>query len=171
MSRLLDVTSDELPPMAQPRVAAGALFHDTAGRILLLRPTYKDFWDIPGGYVEPGESPHAACIREIREELGITPPLGRMLVTDWAPADNEGDKILYIFDGGTLDEDDLTRIAFEDGEIAEFRYVALTDLGDLVPARLARRLHTAVAALHAGRTTYAEHGDEVPRTTSSFLDQ
>lgn len=148
--------------MAQPRVAAGALFFDTAGRILLLRPTYKDFWDIPGGYVEPGESPYAACAREIGEELGITPPLGRLLVTDWAPADREGDKILYIFDGGTLDDNDLTRIAFEDGEIAEFRYVAMTDLAELVPARLARRVHTAVAAMNAGRAVYAEHGKEVP---------
>jgi 8-oxo-dGTP diphosphatase len=148
--------------MAQPRVAAGALFLDTAGRILLLRTTYKDFWDIPGGYVEPGESPYAACAREIGEELGITPPLGRLLVTDWAPADGEGDKILYIFDGGRLDDDDLTRIAFEDGEIAEFRYVALTDLAELVPARLARRVHTAVAALNAGRAVNAEHGQEVP---------
>lgn len=148
--------------MAQPRVAAGALFHDTAGRILLLRPTYKNFWDLPGGYVEPGESPYAACVREIREELGITPPLGRMLVTDWAPADGEGDKILYIFDGGALDDDDLTRIAFEDGEIAEFRYVALSDLDDLVPARLARRLRTAMAAKSEGRAMYAEHGQEAP---------
>jgi 8-oxo-dGTP diphosphatase len=148
--------------MAQPRVAAGALFHDTAGRILLLRPTYKDYWDIPGGYVEPGESPYAACVREIREELGITPPLGKLLVTDWAPAEREGDKILYIFDGGTLDDDDLTRIAFEDGEIAEYRYVGPRDLDNLVPARLTRRLHLALAARRENRAIYAEHGAAVP---------
>jgi 8-oxo-dGTP pyrophosphatase MutT (NUDIX family) len=148
--------------MAQPRIASGALFLDTAGRVLLLRPTYKDFWDLPGGYVEPGESPYAACVREIREELGIAPPLGRMLVTDWAPADHEGDKILYIFDGGALNDDDLAQIAFEDGEITEFRYVAQTDLAELVPDRLARRIHIAVTALRAGRAVYAEHGQEVP---------
>lgn len=148
--------------MAQPRIASGALFLDTAGRVLLLRPTYKDFWDLPGGYVEPGESPYAACIREIREELGITPPLGRMLVTDWAPADHEGDKILYIFDGGALNDDALAQIAFEDGEITEFRYVRQTDLAELVPDRLARRIHIAVTALQAGRAVYAEHGQEVP---------
>jgi 8-oxo-dGTP diphosphatase len=45
------------PPMAHPRVASGALFFDTQGRILLVKPTYKDGWEIPGGYVEPGETP------------------------------------------------------------------------------------------------------------------
>jgi hypothetical protein len=42
-------------------MAAGALFFDAADRILMVEPTYKDYWDIPGGYVETGESPlHAA---------------------------------------------------------------------------------------------------------------
>jgi 8-oxo-dGTP pyrophosphatase MutT (NUDIX family) len=143
-------------------MAAGALFLDEAGRVLLLRPTYKNHWDIPGGYVEPGESPFAACAREIREELGINPQVGPMLVVDWAPAENEGDKVLYVFDGGSLSEDDLRRIVFEDGEIAEYRYVEPSGLEILVPARLARRLHIAVVAKKSGRTIYTEHGEELP---------
>jgi len=35
--------------MATPRVAAGVLFRDAQGRVLLVKPTYKDGWDIPGG--------------------------------------------------------------------------------------------------------------------------
>jgi 8-oxo-dGTP diphosphatase len=148
--------------MALPRVASGALFLDRAGRVLLLRPTYKKHWDIPGGIVEPGESPYTACVREIGEELGITPRIGSMLVVDWAPAEYEGDKILYVFDGGGLTDDDLRRIAFEDGEITEFRYVEPSHLEDLAPDRLARRLRTAIVAKRDGRTIYAEHGQEVP---------
>jgi 8-oxo-dGTP diphosphatase len=64
------MTTSAQPPMARPLVAAGALFTDPAGRLLMVRPTYKEFWDIPGGYVEPGESPRDACTREVREELG-----------------------------------------------------------------------------------------------------
>lgn len=75
--------------MATPRVAAGALFFDEAGRILLVKPHYKEGWDIPGGYVEPGESPRAACIREVQEELGVSPAIGGHLVVDWAPAEHE----------------------------------------------------------------------------------
>src|SRR2546427_4897446 len=59
------------PPMATPRIAAGVLFRDPDGRVLLVKPTYKAGWDIPGGYVEPGESPKQAALREVREELGI----------------------------------------------------------------------------------------------------
>lgn len=41
------------------------LFFDKNWRILLLEPTYKDNWEIPGGIIEENESPKEACEREI----------------------------------------------------------------------------------------------------------
>jgi ADP-ribose pyrophosphatase YjhB (NUDIX family) len=72
------------PPTA-PKVAAGVLFIDEQERVMLVRPTYKDYWDIPGGYVEAGESPLQACIREVAEELGLQVKITRLLTVDWAP--------------------------------------------------------------------------------------
>lgn len=60
--------------MKQLFVVAVAL-KDVQGRILLAqRPEGKamaGLWEFPGGKVEPGETPEAALIRELHEELGI----------------------------------------------------------------------------------------------------
>jgi 8-oxo-dGTP diphosphatase len=55
-------------------VVAAALFDET-GRILLAqRPEGKQLaglWEFPGGKLEPGETPEAALVRELEEELSI----------------------------------------------------------------------------------------------------
>jgi ADP-ribose pyrophosphatase YjhB (NUDIX family) len=89
--------SDPTATFATPRIASGALFVD-GDRILLVRKTYGNGWDIPGGYAEVGESPAAACQRELKEELGLHRDVQRLLAVDWAPLATEGDKILYVFD-------------------------------------------------------------------------
>ncbi|MEU6221102.1 NUDIX hydrolase [Streptomyces sp. NPDC047022] len=147
--------------MAHPRMASGALFFDDHGQVLLLEPTYKDYRDIPGGYVETGESPLQACAREVREELGITPAIGRLLAVDWAPNPTEGDKVLYIFDGGTLSPELEGAIQLEAAEIRAYAYHSLAAVDELTIPRLARRIKAAAAARSERRVSYLEHGQEV----------
>lgn len=62
------------PPLKMVLVVACALV-DADGRVLICqRPEGKQLaglWEFPGGKVEPGETPEAALIRELDEELGV----------------------------------------------------------------------------------------------------
>jgi ADP-ribose pyrophosphatase YjhB (NUDIX family) len=149
-------------PVAQPRTAAGVLFFDEAGHVLLVKPTYKPGWEIPGGYLHPGETPSEGAAREVKEELGITSPVGRLLAVDWAPHPAEGDKLLFVFDGGVLTADRAQQISVDQVEISEHAYYPSDQLDALLIPRLARRVRAACDARVGKTTAYLEHGTQRP---------
>ena len=60
------------------RVAAAIILHE--GRIFATQRgygKYKDFWEFPGGKIEPGETPQEALVREIHEELDLRIAVGK----------------------------------------------------------------------------------------------
>lgn len=54
-----------------PKLGAEAAIFDPAGRILLLRRADDGRWGLPGGWLEPNETPEECAIRETREETGL----------------------------------------------------------------------------------------------------
>ena len=158
-----------VPPRGRLKLSgAGALFRDHDGRVLLVNPTYKPIWEIPGGIVEPGESPRACCLRELEEELGWTGGVGRLLVVDWLPdLAGRGDRILFVFDGGVVDDPDrfLAEIRLPPDELSDARFVDLeSDGADYFGPGMVRRVLEAKAHALAGITGYLEfgHRDALP---------
>ena len=162
-------TDDPTLSFITPRVAAGVLFTDDQDRILMVVPTYKDYYDIPGGYVEHGETPYQAAQREVHEELGIKPPIGRLLVADWwqeSPENENGPKLLLIFDGDCLSSQNEQAILVEQDEIAEFKYCDPTELDNVTIPRLANRLRESMSARQNSSVQYLENGVAVLRSAT-----
>ncbi|MEU8151814.1 NUDIX hydrolase [Nonomuraea sp. NPDC048901] len=145
--------------LARRRMAAGALFRDEAGRVLLVEPTYKPNWEIPGGAVEKEESPPAACHREVVEEIGLDRPVGRVLAVDWVPSRPERPEgLILIYDGGVLEADAIAAIRLKVDELASYAFVEAERVGELVSDLLARRIAACLDAVAAGTTLSLENG-------------
>ena len=155
------VADDELPAIP---VSAGALIYDQAGRLLILKPTYKTGWTIPGGVMEAdGETPWDACRREVREECGIEVHGGRLACVDFRPArPGRPGGVRFLFDCGAADDAALAAITVQPEEVAEYRLVPPDDALALLRPPIRRRVR---AATRHRRCVYLENGRPVPGIT------
>jgi 8-oxo-dGTP pyrophosphatase MutT (NUDIX family)/GNAT superfamily N-acetyltransferase len=148
-------------------IGAGAVFFDAEGRVLIVEPSYKDHWEIPGGVVEDTEPPYDGACREVLEELGLDRPLGRLLVVDWSPPSGRRpvDIVAFVFDGGVLSAEDIDRIRLQEDELRGYRFCKVDDgvneAEDLLPPILTKRVVAAVRARLSGQTAYLQRGEPV----------
>jgi 8-oxo-dGTP pyrophosphatase MutT (NUDIX family) len=142
---------------ARKRVSAKVVICDEDGRVLLVNPTYKQYWDLPGGMAEANESPIAAAVREVAEELGFTAQINGLLLVDWVDAHGPWDDLLvFIFDGGTVGEEDVNRMSVTDEELSEFAFFPLEVAEMQLRPDLWLKLCRAVKAKRVGVVSYEE---------------
>ena len=135
--------------LPKKRLIAHALFRDEQGRVLLLETSYKEDWELPGGVVEPGESPRVGAVREIAEELGITVDLGEPQLVDWMPASlGWSDAIEYLYAGGTLSPEVAETLGTDDREIRAIHWVEADDVAAHVSELSARRIALILQGFH-----------------------
>ncbi len=155
-----------LPIPAIP-VSAGAMIFDRSGRLLILKPTYKSGWTIPGGVMEAdGETPWQACRREVREECGLDVRAARLACVDFRPPRparpgkpaNPGG-IRFLFDCGKFDDASLAAVVLQPVEISEYRLARLPVALKLLRKPIRRRV---AAARRAGAPRYLENGRPAP---------
>lgn len=142
---------------ARKRVSTKVIIRDHGGRILLVNPTYKEYWDLPGGMAEANESPRVAAEREIAEELGIQAKIGRLLGIDWVgPHGPWDDQLIFMFDGGVLTDVAMGELKIVDSEICEFGFFPTSHASRLLRNDVAQRLVRAVESLETFRICYME---------------
>jgi 8-oxo-dGTP diphosphatase len=133
------LAADSLPTVP---VSASALIFDRRGRLLILRPTYKSGWTIPGGVMAAdGETPWQACRREVLEECGLDVTGARLACVDFRPPlPGRAGGIWFLFDCGAQDDAALSAITLQAAEIAEHRLVPMAHALPLLRKPIRRRV-------------------------------
>jgi ADP-ribose pyrophosphatase YjhB (NUDIX family) len=141
------------------RVAADCLFTNEQGQVLVLEPTYKPTWDLPGGVVEIDESPLRAAQREVEEDLGLVIEPGRLLAVDWQSRVGDYTEVLaLLFDGGVLESAQIARIVTDPTEAKSFRFADPEDVAECLDGVQAGRVAAGLKARELHTTMYLEDG-------------
>jgi 8-oxo-dGTP pyrophosphatase MutT (NUDIX family) len=161
MSSAAEFPDGELEVLPAIPASAGALIFDGAGRLLILKPTYKSGWTIPGGVMEAdGETPWQACQREVREECGLEVQSGRLACVDFRrPRPGRPGGMRFLFDCGAMDDASLSAITLQPEEISEHRLAGMKTALTLLRGPVRRRVK---AASRATGFVYLEEGRPVP---------
>jgi 8-oxo-dGTP diphosphatase len=146
--------------LPRTRGAAAALLLDDLGRVLLVKPTYKEGWFLPGGVIEAGESPLGACVRECEEELGLVPRLDGLVCVDWGPPRDGVDAVNVFVFAGTITADQVAAVRLPPDELSDHVLVSPEKIAELAPPHIARRMPASLRGLAERRAIYLEDGRE-----------
>lgn len=159
----LRATEERAVSIGIPRIpaSAGALVWDRKGRLLILKPTYKGGWTIPGGIIEAdGETPWEACRRETREECGLEVRHGRLVCVDFLrPRPGRPGGMRFLFSCGTFRDSALSGIVLQEVEISEYRLARVDQALRWLSGPVRRRVTAAVN--NSGKLRYLEDGRPV----------
>lgn len=152
--------------LPRKRNIAQGLLRNEDGEVLLCQLTYKPEWDLPGGVVDPMESPAACVVREISEELGVAVGIERLAAVNWLPPwRGWDDAVLFLYDLGTVERSFSEGLTLSRRELRDVHWVEPAALGEHVAPYTARMLQQVLSDAadggHAGAVRYLENS-EVP---------
>lgn len=150
-------------PLPRIPASAGALLWNRKGRLLVLDPTYKGGWTLPGGVMEAdGETPWEACQREVLEETGITVTSGALAAVDFLrPRPGRPGGLRLLFDCGTFKDDVFDAVVLQPEEIGRYELVKPKRALELLSRPVRRRVAAVLG--DRNRVHYLEDGRPLDR--------
>ncbi|MFJ1757755.1 NUDIX hydrolase [Kitasatospora sp. NPDC088134] len=130
-------------------VAAGVLFPDERGRVLVVRVAYRSAHpvEVPGGGWEVADgSPREAAVREVREELGVTPVLRGLACLDWSRDPGRPPLVAFLYWADPLTPEQLAALRPQAAELSGFAHLTPDQLDSALTPVLARRVGACLRA-------------------------
>ncbi len=143
--------------LPKKHIGAGVLIFDESGRLLIVKPNYKEGWSIPGGAVDDNETPKRTALRETKEEIGLDlHDVSLVCVQYTSPQGIKPETIQFAFYGGILDSAGIASIHLDTDEHSEFKFVEVSEAIDLLEDRVKSRLPSCLEGIKNKTVAYIE---------------
>jgi 8-oxo-dGTP pyrophosphatase MutT (NUDIX family) len=124
--KFTDVEYAKILPKKQ--VGTAVLFFNSINELLIVKPDYKDGWLVPGGSVDENESPLASAMREVKEEIGLENIIFQLVGVYYGQSKGVfSDSLKFIFYGGVLSDENISKICLQKDELTESRFVNIDE--------------------------------------------
>lgn len=130
------------------KVSVNALI-ETSDGILLVKPSYKKGWDLPGGIVESDESPVEGLRREIVEELGTSAEIGGLRCVDYIRSDWESRPVIMLIFSATIN---INKVCVDGQELIDWRIVSR----DIALDTVSKNMKIRLSRIWSGTLIYGE---------------
>lgn len=145
---------------ALPRAfaASPALVTNRQGHILLLK-SYRPWWQLPGGVIDPGEDPATCAVRELREETGLALGLGPLAAMSWvsdiATSVERMPGMQFYYDMGSVDDD--TPLTLQEDEIDAHAWIPRPRIAQYTGELRAQRIRAGLDFRTTGTVQMITH--------------
>lgn len=133
-----------LKSLPKKQIAVGVLLFNYKNELLILQPSYKDGWTIPGGVTNANESPIESAVREAKEETGLDIKLSKCLGAEYKSENFDKhfhESIQIIFLGKRLSKKDIAKIKIDNKEIIGFKFLPFPQAIKMLTTKLGKRIN------------------------------
>ncbi len=131
----------------EKRVSSIGFILNKEQKILLVKPSYYQFWHLPGGFVDEHESPLQAISREIKEEINLNMEPERLMIVDYEAGSEQTKEVLvFIFDFGIVDQHGFSGLKVDNTEIIDFSFFDKEQAVEMVGPDRRKRLEICYQA-------------------------
>ena len=132
--------------LAKRHTASGAFIFNDQDQLLILKPSYKDGWNLPGGVTDEFESPYQTVIRECKEETNLNIEIQDLVLVDYIQEiikDKKYDHVEFYF---TVIVENISNIQIDNEEIIDYKFIDIKEAEDFLSPKYYQKLQAVLTA-------------------------